>query len=189
MINHIGTQVVQTERLILRRYQLSDAQGLFLNWVTDGEASRFWGWSPHKDIEETKTLLKEWIKQYDRLSVYHWAVLYKENNQAIGYIYLNTLDEEKKCAAINYLIGRKYWNKGFATEACKAIIGHVFSQIGLQTIHAHHHADNPASGRVMQKAGMRFVKEEYRAFPKGEESLNGRYCYYTVSANDWNETK
>jgi ribosomal-protein-alanine N-acetyltransferase len=189
MMKHIGTQVVETDRLILRRYQLSDAQDMFLNWVTDAEVTRFWGWSPHRDIEETRSKLRGWIEQYDTPSVYHWVIVHKESNQAIGYIYLSSIDEEQECAAVHYLISRKCWNQGIATEACKAIIGYAFSHIGLQTINTYHHVDNPASGRVMQKSGMHFVKEEYRLFPKGDESLNGRYRYYTVNANEWHHTE
>ena len=54
-MNHLGTQTIETERLILRQYKMTDADDMFRNWVTDLEVSKFWGWEPHKDIEETKS--------------------------------------------------------------------------------------------------------------------------------------
>lgn len=181
MLNHLGTQTIETERLILRKYQISDAEDMFNNWVADPEVTRFWGWSPHKDTDETKKLLLEWISKYEILTTYNWVIILKENNQAIGYIYLNAINSS---SAIHYLISRKYWNRGIATEVCKAIIEYAFSKIGIKTINTHHHIDNPASGKVMQKAGMKFIKEEYRQFSIGEEKMNGIYRYYTISAND-----
>lgn len=161
---------------------------MFANWVTDEQASRFWGWAPHKNIEETCALLNVWIKQYDTPTVYHWVLIHKQDNQAMGYIYLNDIDQVNECATIHYLVGRKYWNQGIATEACKAILKYAFSCIGLKTIRSHHHKDNPSSGKVMQKAGMHFTQTTYRQFPEGEESLNGYYCYYVINAGDWNRT-
>lgn len=184
MLNHIGTQTIETERLILRQYQISDAEDMFNNWVADIEVTRFWGWTPHKDIDETKTLLLEWISEYNILTTYHWVIVLKENNQAIGYIYLNEISEINKSSAIHYLISRKYWNRGIATEACKAVVEYAFSKIGIKVINTHHHIDNPASGKVMQKVGMEFTKEEYRHFPVGDESLNGNYRYYTIIAEN-----
>lgn len=72
-LNHLGTQRVETDRLILRQYQVTDADDMFRNWVTDPEASRFWGWEPHKDIEETRSLLLGWIDEYSKMDHYHWV--------------------------------------------------------------------------------------------------------------------
>lgn len=51
MLNHVGTQTIETNRLILRRYDSKDATDMFYNWVTDPAVSRFWGWKPHENIE------------------------------------------------------------------------------------------------------------------------------------------
>lgn len=52
MLNHVGTQIIETNRLLLRKHEITDAEDMFRNWVTDSEVSRFWGWEPHKNIKE-----------------------------------------------------------------------------------------------------------------------------------------
>ena len=61
MLNHVGTQQLETDRLILRRHKMTDADDMYRNWVTDPEVCRFWQWKPHKNIDETKALLAGWI--------------------------------------------------------------------------------------------------------------------------------
>ena len=56
-LNHVGTKTIKTDRIILRKYEMKDAEDIFSNWVTDCEVSIFWGWNPHENIEETKSLL------------------------------------------------------------------------------------------------------------------------------------
>lgn len=86
MLNHVGTQTLETTRLILRRYEAADADDMFRNWVTDPEVSKFWGWKPHENIEETKALLAGWIEDYHHLETYHWVIILKSISQAVGYI-------------------------------------------------------------------------------------------------------
>ena len=183
-MNHLGTQAIETERLILRRYLMTDADDMFRNWETDPEVSKFWGWEPHKDIEETKSLLSVWIKEYTRVDYYHWVIVHKATSQAVGYIYLNEICAEKESASVHYLLSRKYWNQGIMTEACKAVIDFSFSKIGMLYLHTHHHVDNPSSGRVMQKSGFRYMDTKYREFPDCSQ-ISGNYCYYEISKDDW----
>ncbi len=173
----IGTKAIKTGRLILRRYEITDAQDMFRNWVTDPEASRFWSWEPHKGIEETKALLRGWIAQYDDPDTYQWAIVFRQNMQAIGYIYLTEIDHVAQSASVHYLVSRAYWGKGVATEALGAVLTYAFASIGAKRIHTRHHADNPASGAVMRKCGMRFVETAYRHFSDCER-INGEYHLY-----------
>jgi RimJ/RimL family protein N-acetyltransferase len=179
MLNHIGTQKIDTNRLTLRRYEVSDADDIFLNWVTDKEVTRFWNWEPHKDIKETKYLLQGWIDKYNNKDNYHWVIILKEESQAIGYIFVNEIDNDDETASLHCIISKKHWNKGFATEASKAVIAFAFTEIGIRKIQTRHHVNNPASGRALQKSGMRFVKIAYKHFPSCER-LNGDYYFYEI---------
>ena len=177
-IQHIGTKPLETERLILRRYKIDDAEDMFANWVTDQEVTRFWSWEPHKDIATTRTLLKQWIQEYENLDNYHWVIVCKANLQAIGYIYLNSINNAERSAAVHYLLSRAYWNQGIMSEACNRVIEFAFRDVGFHKIYSWHHSDNPASGRVMQKCGMKFTKTEYRKMDN--ERLSGEYHYYEI---------
>ena len=184
MISHMGTQLIETNRLILRKYETTDADDMFSNWVTDPEVSRFWGWKPHKNIDETKTLLYGWIEDYKKQDTYHWVIVFKSVMQAIGYIYLSEFDNTDDSVAVHYALSRKYWNKGIVTEACNGIFNFAFSNLHVKRIHSRHHIDNPASGRVMKKCGMRYIKTEHRQIPDCEE-ISGNYCYYEIEADDY----
>lgn len=163
---------------------MTDADDMFCNWVTDPDVSKFWGWEPNKDIEETKSLLSAWIVDYTRLDHYHWVVVLKETSQAVGYIYLQDISEEEGNAAVHYLLSRKYWNQGLMTEACKAVINFSFLSIGLLSIHTLNHVDNPASGKVMQKSGFRYIETKYKEIPDCPR-ISGNYCNYEISKDDW----
>lgn len=184
-MHHIGTEMLETENLVLRRYKKTDAEDMFANWVTDPEVTRFWGWEPHKDISITKTLLSKWIQEYENDETYHWVIENKENKQAIGYIYLNSINNDDSSAAVHYLLSRKYWNKGFMTEACKRVIEFAFCNVGFLKIWSYHHCDNPASGRVMQKCDMMLFKTEYMTMDS--QQLSGNYHYFQIERQKYLE--
>lgn len=177
-MQHPGTQTLETERLILRRYRSSDAEDIFANWASDAEAARFWSWEPHRDISTTKALLEQWIRGYDDPATYHWAIEHKISGQAIGYIYLNAVNEAERSAAVHYLLSRWYWNQGLMSEACRRVIDFALHEAGFRRIESWHHRDNPASGKVMQKCGMTLVRMEYKAMEC--ERLSGEYCFYQL---------
>ena len=177
MILHKGTQQLETERLILRRYRMDDAADMYENWVADSEVTRFWGWKPHENIEETKTLLQGWICDYEKTDHYHWVIEDKAQAKAIGYIYLNEMDDAEACAAVHYLLSRKHWNRGIMTEACTSVLDFAFAELGLQKVVSRHHELNPASGRVLKKCGFRFLYKECKMFADCPQ-LDGVYLLY-----------
>ena len=175
-MQHLGTKSLETKRLLLRAYTAEDAETVFANWATDAPAARFWSWQVHKNIEETRRLIEGWIAEYVNPTYYHWAIIDRENGQAIGYIYLDSVDSEKKRAAVHYLLGSAYWNRGLMTEACTRVLRFALEEVGFESIASWHHKDNAASGKVLQKCGMVFQKEEYQT--QECERLSGIYCYY-----------
>lgn len=179
-MKHVGTATIETDRLILRKYAMTDAEDMFRNWVTDPEVSRFWSWEPHKDIEETKSLLSGWIKEYLNLNTYHWVIVLKHTLQAVGYIYLDEIDGMDQSLSVHYLLGRTLWNQGIVTEACKSVLDFAFNVLGADRIQSRHHIDNPASGKVLQKCGMQYVRTAYRHFPDCER-LSGDYNFYEIT--------
>ena len=183
-MHHKGTQTLETTRLVLRRYTMTDAGDMFENWVTDPEVCRFWTWDPHKSIAETKAVLAKWIAAYDDNETYHWVIVHKEAGQAIGYIYLTDIDNQASSVSVHYLVSRAFWNRGFMTEACRAVAGFAFDVVGVQCIHTWHHVDNPASGTVMRKVGFRCVGTAYKQYPECER-INGNYDLYEMTKSMW----
>jgi [ribosomal protein S5]-alanine N-acetyltransferase len=151
MINHIGTQPIKTNRLVLRRFTVDDSKYAFEKWTSSSD-SKFWE-PPHKNIEETEHVIKEYVKNYNDTNWYMWAVVYE--NELIGLVCGNEINEDIKSICIGYCIAKPYWNKGIATEASKALIKYFFD-IGFNRVFSYHNPLNPSSGRVMQKCGMTF---------------------------------
>ena len=183
MLNHVGTRQLETSRLILRRFEMTDAEDMYKNWVTDPEVCRFWSWHPHKNIKETKNLLAGWTKDYTKPDTYHWVIVSKNTAQAIGYIYLADINDANNSVSVHYALSRTYWNQGIMTEACACVIRFAFDILGTKRIHSRHHANNPASGRVQQKCGMRYSKTAYDTAPDCED-LRGEYLYHEILSSD-----
>jgi [ribosomal protein S5]-alanine N-acetyltransferase len=146
---------IKTERLILRQFELSDAKEV-QRMAGDRDVARNTLNMPYPYFDG---LAEQWITSLEsdyrdeRLVVF--AITLADSGTLIGAIGL-TLKKEYKLAELGYWIGKEYWNKGYGTEAVKAIIKFGFYDIKLHKIFANYFANNLASGRIMEKAGMVF---------------------------------
>lgn len=154
MAEHIGTQLIKTERLILRRALMQDAVDMFQNWANDPQVTKYLTWPPHKELQVTKNIIKQWIQNYDAPDYYQWMIVPKDSNAPIGSVSVVRYDSDSDTAEIGYCIGKKWWNQGFTTEALQAVIRYLFEKAKISSIEARHDINNPASGAVMRKCGM-----------------------------------
>lgn len=154
-MNKTGTPKIETQRLILRRFKIEDAEDMYNNWTSDPEVTRFLTWPLHSDVEVTINLLKEWIPCYSDGGYFNWVMEYKETGKIIGNISVVRLDENTEAAEIGYCMSRAYWGQGLMPEALKAVMEYLFDVVGLNRVAACHDVNNPKSGRVMDKAGMK----------------------------------
>ena len=155
-MNKTGTRVLETERLVLRRFVIEDADAMFNGWCNDPEVTRFLTWSPHESVEVTRYVLNEWIPQYENGDYFNWAMILKENGKLIGNISVVSLREITDEALIGYCMSKAYWGNGYMPEALKAVADYLFDVVGINRLMATHDVKNPKSGRVMQKAGMKY---------------------------------
>ena len=152
-MKHFGTETIKTERLTLRRFEVTDADMMFNNWASDDEVTRYMRWQSYKSVDEAKTTLQTWVENYENDNYYHWGICL-ENNVMIGSIGVYIDSEHDHRAGLGYCIGRNWWNKGYMSEAVKAVIDYMYTNTDVQRLEAFHAIENPASGRVMHKAGM-----------------------------------
>lgn len=150
-----GTRTLETSRLILRRFTIEDADDMYNNWASDSEVTEFLTWSPHPNVDFTRQLLKDWISKYEDGAYFNWVIELKENGQAIGNISVVELNEKLEAAEIGYCMSKNYWGQGIMPEALKAVADYLFDVVELNRVAACHDANNPKSGRVMDKAGMK----------------------------------
>lgn len=182
-MNHIGTQYIETERLILRRFELSDAPAMFANWASDDEVTKYLTWPTHADVSVTEGILGQWVPQYEKDDYYNWAIVLKENgSQPIGNINVAHLREDGTVPEIGYCMGKRWWHQGIMSEALSAVIDFLFHQVGIRRILALHDVNNPHSGGVMRKCGMKFEGIREKA-GQNNQGVVDMACY-AIEAND-----
>ncbi len=156
MLTHKGTQTIETSRLILRRAVLEDAEPMFRNWASDQEVTKFLTWPAHSNITVSETVLKSWLQEYEKESYYQWMIVLKELGEPIGSISVVNQRDDIAEAEIGYCIGKAWWHQGIMTEALTAVMDYLFDEVGMNRIEAKHDVNNPHSGGVMKKCGMRY---------------------------------
>ena len=156
-MNHCGTQKLETERLVLRRFTEDDALAMFENRASDSEVTKFLMWQPHSDVEVSKGVIADWINLYSDNKFYQRAIVLKNNgDESVGSISVVHYDEKTSMAHIGYCLGRKWWHKGIMSEALKAVTDFLFDVAGFNRIESRHDPNTPNSGKVMQKCGMKY---------------------------------
>ncbi len=155
MLDHKGTNIIETERLVLRPFRSEDAPVMFRNWAGDREVPRYLTWNVHRNVSDTENVVNMWVAEYNDIKTYRWAIVLKEAEEPIGSIDIVRIYENIDSAEIGYCIGKPWWGKGIMTEAFSAIIPYLF-EVGFNRIDAAHAVKNPASGRVMQKCGLKY---------------------------------
>lgn len=145
---------MQTSRLNIRRWTLSDAEALF-KYASDPDVGPRAGWPPHQSVEESRKVIEEVFT-----NDYTWAIELKETGEAIGCIGyfpygVSHIPIGENDCEVGYWIAKPYWNQGFCTEALVEMIDYCFNAKGFENIWSDFFVDNPASGRVMQKCGFR----------------------------------
>lgn len=154
-MNKTGTRLLETHRLVLRRFCEEDAEDMFSNWASDPEVTRFLTWPAHQSPGVTRRVLDEWISRYEDGGYFNWAVEWKESGSVVGNISVVRQEEAIGEAEIGYCLGRAFWGKGIMPEALRAVCGYLFDTAGVNRICAGHDVNNPNSGRVMEKAGLK----------------------------------
>ena len=144
--------VLTTERLILREFELTDAEAMF-NLNSDEEVLRYTGDKQFESIEDANNFFKNY-PDYEKNGFGRWALVTKGDKEVIGWYGLKK--HEDNTVDIGYRIFKNQWNKGYATEASIACLEYGFQVFELDEIIANAATENKASIRVMEKIGMEF---------------------------------
>ena len=156
-MKHCGTQRLETDRLILRRYVTEDAAAMYKNWASDSEVTKFLMWPPHSSQEVSQGVTEEWVKLYSDERFYHWAIVLKENgDEPIGDIAVVDIKENVSAVHIGYCLGKAWWHRGIMSEALKAVMDFMFDEVDVNRFESRHDPRNPHSGGVMKKCGMKY---------------------------------
>ncbi len=147
-----NTPLLETERLILRKFEQGDIGDILLIYA-DRETNRFVPRFPIASLKEAEALFyDELLPEYAKDAAYRYAIALKENNRPIGYVGVGDLGRSND---LGYGLREEYWRRGIATEACRAVV-HRLREDSLPFITATHDVHNPRSGEVMKKIGMKY---------------------------------
>ena len=149
---------LETDRLRLRKLTPEDAEDYYHHLGSREAVTRYMLWEPHRDLSESTASIEKALRRYEEGRCYRFAIARKESDSLIGVVELLRFDEETSSCSFAYMLGDAFWGQGYGTEALKAVFYFAFTQMNVKTITADHMADNPASGRVMEKAGMRRMR-------------------------------
>lgn len=156
-MDHKGTVRLETPRLILRQFAPEDLQPMYENcwryksvtqWTSYASMDRL------EDVQQKADMFTEGWLRYDDPKRYSWAIVEKTSGQVIGRMFGMHPDDRTQQVELAYELGPHWWNRGLMTEAVQAVLAFFFEQVGLNRVFAYHAAQNPASGRVLQKCGM-----------------------------------
>ena len=153
-MNHLGTVDLQNDKLLLRRFALSDAEAMYKNWASDAEVTKYLMWPTHTGVDISESVIQSWIDRYHEKDWYQWAIVLKCCDTVVGSIGAVDKNDRIKMVHIGYCIGRKWWGQGITTEALSLLVDFFFNQVGINRIESRHNTANPASGRVMEKCGL-----------------------------------
>lgn len=162
-MKNLGTKAIETKRLLLRQFKLSDADAMYKNWANDNEVTKFLTWPTHRDVEVSRRVLDTWVKDYTNDENYQWCIELKGTGEAIGSIGVVDFKENIQAVEIGYCIGRNYWNLGITSEALNALIQFFFQEVGVNRIESRHDPLNPNSGKVMLKCGLKYEGTRIKA--------------------------
>ena len=171
---------LETARLLLRDLILKDAVPMHA-LRSDPVVTRYCAYIASDTLEEAKTWVRDTMvhnAMRPRLS-YNLAIVSKEDGQVMGWIGIGQADDPTLGElSFGYALRSAYWGRGYMTEALTALLTFAYEELGAKSVQGECDAQNPASGRVMAKAGLRFV--ERRPEDDGRES-----DYYAATAEAW----
>jgi ribosomal-protein-alanine N-acetyltransferase len=157
---------------------MSDAETIFNNWGTDPEVTKYLRWNPHTKVDETKTWLITVVQNETNRLSYDWCFIHKDKKDIFGTggIYYNDEDEMFE---LGYVLMRKYWGQGLATEVTKAILNFATRKLGETELIARCAKENTASSKVLEKAGFIYKKNGKFSSFDGKRTYESYEYFYS----------
>jgi RimJ/RimL family protein N-acetyltransferase len=155
--------IVETERLLIRPFERSDAESLFEMDKNPNVHKYLWK-KPVGNIDEIYAYIEMVQKQYSERGIGRFSTILKESNELIGWTGIKFVNDHVENGNTNfydygYRLNEKFWNKGYASEATKAWFKYGFNEMKIKEMNAYTHAENGASNHILEKNGMHLMQE------------------------------
>lgn len=176
-------KTIETERLILRKFNESDLDGLFA-YAKNSNVGPNAGWKPHENKEESLKILNDFI-----IGDEEWAIIYKKNNDLIGAIGLHNdnMRTASNVKMMGYVLSEEYWGKGLMTEAVKRVMKYAFEELELALLSIEHYPFNIRSRRVIEKSEFKYEGTLRYAKQLYDGSIYDVLCY-SITKDEWKDS-
>ncbi len=169
-----GTVELWTERMVLRRYRPEDAEPLYRRLGKDPAMAQYSGWNPYATLEMAEDTVRRFIDGYKDAHVYSWVM--DVDDVVIGTI--GAYDHQDGRIEVGFSVVPGWQGRGYATEALRKVLEYLTENEGISCVTAWCAADNAASGRVLEKAGMKMVCAEKDGLAVGGRTYDKRIYEY-----------
>ncbi len=178
MIN-LGTKKLETERLLLRKFEILDAKEVCSGYRNQLEFLYYAGKQKIGHFEQEK-IFTEFQEKYEKLDFYNWAIVLKESNKIIGSVNLKIVDSDT--VRVNYAIDNRYTGNGYMSEALRCVMDYAILKVKVKRFEGGCAIKNIASKRVLEKCGLKFEKiiSDYFGFVDGKQDM----LLYVFESND-----
>lgn len=170
-------EVLESQRLIMRRPRTGDAEAMFENYARDPEVSRYLTWTPARSLEETRELMPVFVDAWasDGPS-FPWVITIAGSDEAVGMIEARV---NGTSVELGYVISRSQWGRGYMPEAVEAVADWAFGTGGIWRLWALVDVDNHGSCRVLEKVGMtkEGVLHRWGVHPNVSDTPRDVCCY------------
>ena len=173
---HLVTHL-ETNRLHLRPFTERDAPDVY-EYASDEQTVKYLTWRAHQSVQHSQTVITTFLSSEGT-----YAIVLKETAKVIGCIDLRIVSETE--ASFGYVLNRKYWNKGYMSEALQSLVSYVFTELDIVSVKSCHEKENPASGAVMKKCGMQWTHLAKGETLFGKTTDNDHYC---ITKDAWKKS-
>jgi len=173
------TNIIETQRLILRPLTLADADTAYRGWTGDPEVAKYVSWLPHHSIEDTIEWLEEiaWRQGVAGNTTlrdnYIWGFVLKETGELFGSGGL-IWEEDWQLFQVGYNIMKTHWNRGYTTEAMRAVLQFAAANLGIKKVSGGHAKENLASAKVIEKLGFVYDRDSITPHIDGVRFFDSR---------------
>ena len=176
---------LRTPRLVLRKLERTDLPLYYQRLFSSPKVARYMLWQPHTEIAQSAAALEAVLTRYEAGTCCRWAITLNQDDSLIGILELLRFEESTHTCSFAYMLGEDFWGQGYATEALEAAFRFAFTKLGVSAIEADHFVENAASGVVMRKAGMQYLRTIPGKYEK--QGILHDAMEYRITAEEWQE--
>lgn len=170
---------IATDRLLLRRVSVSDAGSLFASYASDPEATRFLSWPTHDSVDDMRRFLDYATTAWGEGADFVWAMRPKDVDMSLGTI---SFSKREHRAHLGFVIAKSEWNKGYMTEAARALVRWLEKQSVISRIEAVCDIENVGSQRVLERSGLERegILRRWMVLPNLSQTPRDMYMYSKI---------